>query len=1322
MDTKNIAKFISTFSVLFFLFFLFFLFPVPSPVSAAIVIDATSPLDCELPDGDTDGDECITQDIAKNQGGPSEDCTGKPTCVGDPINVATGSKYENEVDYLSSDSFPITLSRYYNSADSKLSTLGIGWRMAYSRVIAITSSVNRVEAIRDDGKILSFTLSGGAWKPDGDVNSKLVKLTSGWRYTTGSDGVETYNADGHLISVSNRQGLVQSLTYDSQGRLISVSNPFGRSLAFAYTGTGTLISSVTVPNGGVYSYAYDTKNNLTSITYPDKTKRQFVYENKTYPHALTGVIDEKGNRYSTDTYDTAGRDTANERAGGVDKTTLDYSYLTYGNVPVTDALGSTRTSTFVNLNGIALESKNSYNCKNCSTTTASRTTSYDAHGNISRQTDFNGNATTYTYDTTRNLEISRTEASGTPQARTITTTWHPSFRLPTKIVEPTRTTTFSYDANGNVLKRTVADNTITRNWTMTYNGNGQPLTIDGPSTDVNDVTTFAYDNQGNLSTITNALGQVTRITSYNADGKPLSLQDLNGLVTTFQYDARGQLIASTVGTEQTSYTFDAAQLLSKVTLPNGASYTYAYDAAHRLTRITDAFGNHVDYILDAMGNRLSTQVYDAANNAVQSHTNKFDALSRLAQSIGSAGQTTAVQYDKNSNLIGVTDPLGNVQSKAYDALNRLSQASDPSGGKTAYSYDANGSIQQITDPLGLATQYQRDGFGDLLKLTSPDTGVTQKTYDAAGNVATSTDARGKVTKYSYDALNRIVSIQRNDGGNIQYTYDTEANSIGHLVAMVDDTDLTHWSYDNHGRVIAKIQSYKGEQLSTITYTYDSAGKLTQMTYPSGYVMTYAYDKGRLTQVNVGGTPVVMNISYLPFGGITSMKYFNGTTYNRQYDTDGRVSQYTALGTRTVSLNYDAAGRITQYLDSDGVVNQAMGYDSLGRLVSANGYFGNESYSYDANGNRLSHTVNNEIGNYAYDFTTNRLLSTTLTNGASTNTLQRSYDALGNTLSIGASQFTYNDMGRLQSANGVDYLYNGLGQRIYKSSTNSYVSYDEAGHQIGEYTYHGPVVAETLYVGDIPVAFANSTGAYTINADHLNAPRVIVDSNGNFASFWNFVPFGERGLITSDKPVTYNARFPGQYFDVETGLSQNGFRDYDPATGRYMESDPIGLAGGVNTYGYVNGNPVNSVDLYGEKWNDINYFDPNVPRDNQLWRYVSKYETPEGTLIVGRHHSPQFGYPTEVINKIVNTANIRNAKVITLMSCNVSVRNEKNEPSTAEVISLKYNGIVLAPNNFFWPNGIIAGVKNEQIDEQDIGAYIPFVNGQRAYIPLHLITH
>ena len=1156
--------------------------PVSMPVSAAIVLDARSPADCELPDGDIDGDECLTQNTVTNLGGASADCTGQPDCVGNPINVATGSKYENEVDYRSSDSNPVILSRYYNSADTQFpSPLGTGWRNSYSRVIAITNNAIIVNAIRDDGKTLSFTLTNGVWQPAGDVNSKLVKLASGWQYTTGLDDVETYNANGNLVSITNRAGLVQTLTYDSQGRLSTVSNQFGRSLGFAYTGAGTLIASVTVPNGGAYKYTYDSNNNLVTVTYPDNTKRQFVYENTAYPHALTGVIDEKGNRFATFAYNSGGLATSTEHAGGVEKNTLDYTNVTNGYVAVTNALGAITTSTFTSINGVALESQNTYKCLNCSTVTGTNSTSYDANGNITSYIDYNGNKTTYTYDLTRNLEISRTEAAGTAQVRTIKTTWNASFRLPVKIVEPLRTTTFSYDAKGNLLTKTITDGKLTRSWTMTYNSNGQPLTIDGPRTDVADITTFAYDAQGNLSTITNALGQVSRITSYNADGKPLSVQDPNGLVTTLAYDARGKLVTSTAGTEKTSYSYDPAQLLTTLTLANGATYTNSYDAAQRLTRTTDAFGNHIDYKLDAMGNRLGQTVSDSANNVTRSHTNSFDALSHLAKSIGAQGQTTALQYDANGNIVGVTDPLKNVQSKAYDALNRLTQATDPNNGKTSYSYDANNAILQITDPLGLHTQYTRDGLGDLLTLTSPDTGVSQKTYDAAGNVLTSTDARGKVTKYSYDALNRLIAINRNDGGVITYSYDSEPNSIGHLVKMVDDTDTTHWSYDSHGRVIAKAQIYAGEQLSNITYSYDKTGNLTQMTYPSGYIIGYNYDKGgRLVQVNVNSTPVVSNITYTPFGGIAAMNYINGTTYNRQYDSDGRISKYTALGTRNIELTYDAASRIIQYTDSDNVVNQAMGYDALGRILSANGYFGNEAYTYDANGNRLTHAINGETGAYQYDTASNHLLSTTITNPILNTSLQLGYDAAGNTISANANPLTYNDMGRLESVAGTKYIYNGFGQRIYKYNTNSFVSYDEAGHQIGEYIYHGSVVNETLYVGDMPVAIGTASGAYFINPDHLNAPRVITDSNGGFVSFWDFTPFGERGQITGGQGLTYNARFPGQYHDSETGLNNNGYRDYSPSLGRYIQSDPIGLGGGINTYGYVGGNPVIGVDQIG----------------------------------------------------------------------------------------------------------------------------------------------
>lgn len=108
--------------------------------------------------------------------------------------------------------------------------------------------------------------------------------------------------------------------------------------------------------------------------------------------------------------------------------------------------------------------------------------------------------------------------------------------------------------------------------------------------------------------------------------------------------------------------------------------------------------------------------------------------------------------------------------------------------------------------------------------------------------------------------------------------------------------------------------------------------------------------------------------------------------------------------------------------------------------------------------------------------------------------------------------------------------------------------------------------------------------YYIQPDHLNTPRVITDGNSNVVWRWdNGEPFGSNVANENpggQGPFSYNLRFPGQYYDKETNLHYNYYRDYDPATGRYIESDPIGLAGGINTYAYVDSNPLVFYDPTG----------------------------------------------------------------------------------------------------------------------------------------------
>ena len=261
---------------------------------------------------------------------------------------------------------------------------------------------------------------------------------------------------------------------------------------------------MTVPDGGRFTYGYDVHGNLASVTHPDSTTRFYHYQNPTYPDLLTGLTDESGNLFESWTYDSQGRATSSQHAGGADLTKVTYTNGT--STTVTDARGNAHTYTLTTQyqpgqadgdqrRRLRLQFRRGRPRLSPMTPTALSPAC----------TDFDGNVTTYIHNALGE-ETSRTEASGTPLARTITTTWSTTFHLPTKIVEPNRTTTFTYDANGNLLTKSVTDGTHTRTWTYTYNTHGQVLTAKDPD---NHVTTTTYDAKGDVATIKNALNQVT---------------------------------------------------------------------------------------------------------------------------------------------------------------------------------------------------------------------------------------------------------------------------------------------------------------------------------------------------------------------------------------------------------------------------------------------------------------------------------------------------------------------------------------------------------------------------------------------------------------------------------------------------------------------------------------------------------------------------------------------------------------------------------------------------------------------------------------------
>jgi len=1078
----------------------------------------------------------------------SEKQSGK-CCLGNPVNPATGNKYEEETDLASVIAGGLSLTRYYNTGRATPLTRVFGgfWQHNYSRKVTVEGTGDQAAYYSSDGKVLTFHLVAGAWVADADVADVLLELKdasgkrTGWKYTVAAnDGTEAFDASGNPLSIQSRSGLTTSFVYSdgtdgaasgsggffldasgnstgavlAKGLLLKVADVFGRALQFGYDSSYRIVK-ITDPAGGATLYGYGARSNLTSVTYPDGKQRQYLYNEPTQtggatlPYNLTGIVDENGARFATFAYDSFGRaiKTTHNVAGGgeVNRYTLTYD-VPGGQTTIVDPLGTARPNGWQTILGVVKQIAETQP-EASGTGMASTAIGHDANGNVASRTDFNGNRTNYTYDLARNLETSRTEgltsAGGTrPQTRTITTEWHAMFRLPTRIAEPLRLTTNVYDpdgsqcgARGALCSRSIRATSdaagaqgfsampagAPRTWTYTYNANGQVLTVNGPRNDVSDITTRTYDTQGNVASITNAAGHVTNITAYNAHGQPRTIVDPNGMTTTLGYDARQRLTSRNSGGEVTSYDYDGAGQLTKVTLPDGSYLSYSYDAAHRLTGMSDNLGNSIAYTLDAMGNRTQEQVFDPASALAQKRSRVYNSLNRLFRELGAQNQATEYAYDDQGNVVSVKDPLNYVTANQYDALNRLKQVTDPNLGVTQYGYNGLDALTQVTDPRSLVTGYTVDGLGNLTQQASPDTGTTINTYDAAGDLVTQTDAKGQVTTYTYDALNRVTLITLHDGSKQTYAYDQGANGIGRLTSISETnpanqvTSQIAYAYDLHGRVTSETRTVNGIQY-LLGYSYDSAGRLTGLTYPSGRTVAYAFDGlGRVNQVTTTkdsqSQVVVSSVLYQPFGGVNGYTLGNSQVYSRGIDLDGRIASYT-LGAQSFGIGYDAASRIQFISDFANSANtNNYDYDSLDRLMQAVTPSTPYAYSYDAVGNRMSRAAGSSTDSYAYSSSSNRIGSVTPSSGAVRSFV---FDANGSTTADGNNTYAYDTRGRMvqamSSLGPTTYQVNALGQRIRKTNSlgDTVFHYDTRGRLIAETDPVGGVKRELIYLGDIPV--------------------------------------------------------------------------------------------------------------------------------------------------------------------------------------------------------------------------------------------------------------
>lgn len=622
-------------------------------------------------------------------------------------------------------------------------------------------------------------------------------------------------------------------------------------------------------------------------------------------------------------------------------------------------------------------------------------------------------------------------------------------------------------------------------------------------------------------------------------------------------------------------------LVEKFTV-NGKITTDSFDPATRTYTNTSPSGRTSSTAVDVQQRPLRSSVPGLTDVESQ-----YDARGRLITATQGARQSSFT-YNLNGDLASATDPAGRVSTFDYDTAGRLTAEHLPGGRTVAYAYDQNGNVTSVTPPSRPAHGFSYNLLDMLSGATAPDVGSSQRTttYEYATpdhDLTKISRPSGAEADLSYDSAGRVTSVTSAEGA-AGFTYSAQT---GHLSsASSPDNENLSLTYDGP---LVTSQTLTGPVSGTVGLAYNNDLLPASMT-TAGATTSYSYDADNLL-ASAGDLALTRD----PQNGLLTGTSLANVATTRTYNTFAEpVSELsTAAGSEVLHSTYtrDALGRITtkQEVTPSKTTTWTYNYDPSGRLenVLKNGNQYAE-YSYDANGNKTSQTVDGQATYATFD---NQDRMNTFGN------LDLTYNANGeltekrDRVSEATKNFTYSTLGDLTGATTAD------GRQI------SYLR-DAAGNRVGK-KIDGQLTEGYLYASGMlgPVAMQDSTGNTTarfIYATHVNVPdyivkngatyRVITDqlgsvrmvvnaSSGAIAQEIEYGPFGE---ITSDSnPGFQPFGFAGGLFDNDTGLTHFGAREYDAELGRWSASDPIGFNGGdSNLYGYVLGDPVNFVDPSG----------------------------------------------------------------------------------------------------------------------------------------------
>jgi RHS repeat-associated protein len=744
-----------------------------------------------------------------------------------------------------------------------------------------------------------------------------------------------------------------------------------------------------------------------------------------------------------------------------------------------------------------------------------------------------------------------------------------------------------------------------------------------------------------LVQLTDPLGHTTRYT-YDARGNQRTRTDPLGLTTSFTYDEEERLVAATrpdgselrterglfglpvevVAADGTRmvHAYDERGNRTAVTDQAGSTTQHTYDAAGRLTSVIDALGDTTRVVCDAAG--LPVEVTGPSGDVTRTER---DALGRPVRTVDPGGAVTSYVWDADGQLAYRTAPGGATESWTYDGEGNCLTHTDASGGVTRFEYTHFDLPLARTGPDGVRHEFEHDAELHLVRVTNPQGLTWDYTYNAAGDVIAESDFDGRTTGYRLDAAGRLAARTDALGGTIAF----ERDRLGQVIRKDVDGKVTEYAYDGAGRLLEatgpdgdlRYQYDRRGRVKTelvdgrpMVYTYDALGRRRRRTTPTGHVTSYAYDASSLPErLTTGGREV--DFRHDAAGRELARVLGGAVTVDSAWDEAGRLAgQQITAGGRAVNTRayaYRADGHLVAVADRLAGTRR-FDLDRAGRVTAVHARGWTESYAYDAAGNQASASW--PSGHPGAEATGERTYSGTSIARAGGTRFE--HDALGRVTLRQKTRlsrkpdtwrYTWDTENRLTAVTTPDgtrwrYSYDPLGRRTAKQrlapdgeSVVEETRFTWDGLTLCEQTSHRPdsptTVALTWDHRDVVpltqterILDAKSGQEeidrrfFAIATDLVGAPTELVDESGDIAWRSRSTLWGTTAWARDSSAYT-PLRFPGQYYDPETGLHYNYFRHYDPETGRYTSPDPLGLAPAPNPVAYV-GNPHAGCDPLG----------------------------------------------------------------------------------------------------------------------------------------------